>query len=199
MERSGDLLRTLRAGWWLLPLVLAAAVGSVLYLHGPGEEATTFRSESTLAAIPDSSVSNPNRRLRIVEILERRTMVATLSRIPRTGPVRRRAAQGMGTPLRDLGPYRVGTRVLPNTHLIRVSVRGPDPEVAAEFADALAGASVEEARGYYRVFALRRFDDAAVPGSAVGDEEARTYAVAGVLGLFLGVGAAYGVGRLRLG
>lgn len=199
MQEDVDLLRALRAGWWILPVVLAASVGGVSLFGQTGEEPPLYRSHVTLAAIPDSGVDNNNQRLRAVEILERRTMVSTLSRIPRAGPVRRGAAERMGTPLQDLAGYRVATRVLPNTHLVRVTVRGPDPEVAAAFANALAGAAEEIARGYYRLFALRLLDDAGVPGSPVGEQEKRSYAVAGVLGLFLGVGAAYGVGRLRLG
>lgn len=198
MEKRTDLLRALRAGWWILPVVLAAALGSVAYLNHSGEERTVYQAEATLAAVPDSTVRNHNHVLRSVEVLERRTMVSTLSRIPGSGPVREMAARRMGIPLRDLQAYRVRTNVMPSTHLIRVTVQGPDPEVAAGFANAVVDVAVEEATGYYRVFALRLLDDAAVPDRATDRDERRTYAVAGVLGLFLGVGAAYGVGVLRL-
>lgn len=199
MQRLTHPFRAFRAGWWLLPVVLVAAVGGAAYFDNTGEEATLYRSNVTLAAVPDSSVTNQNQRLRSVEILERRTMVSTLSRLPRSGPQRRQAAQRLGVSPGDMGPYRVFTRVLPGTHLIGVTVRGPDPDVASDFANALAEVSVEEAGEYYGVFTLRLLDDASVPGVAVGEgEDRRTYAVAGVLGLFLGMGAAYGVGRLRL-
>lgn len=199
MDNRTDLLRALRAGWWILPVVLVAALGSAAFLDTSGEERPTYRTEATLAAVPDSSVTNKNQVLRSVEILERRTMVSTLSRIPGSGPVRRSAAEQMGTPLQDLDAYRVETNVMPSTHLVRVGVRGPDPEVAARFANALAAVSEQEAGGYYRLFTLQLLDDATVPGRTSNRDQRRTYAVAGVLGLFLGVGAAYGVGVLRLG
>lgn len=199
MQRPTHPFRALRAGWWLLPVVLVAAVGGAAWFDNTGEEATLYRSNVTLAAVPDSSVTNPNQRLRSVEILERRSMVSTLSRLPRSGPLRRRAARRLGVSPGDMGPYSVFTRVLPGTHLIGVTVRGPDADVASDFANALAEVSAEEAGEYYGVFTLRLLDDASVPGVPVGEGEGRrTYAVAGVLGLFLGMGAAYGVGRLRL-
>lgn len=198
MERHSDPLRVLRAGWWILPVVLAAALGGAVYLEGSGQEAPVYRSEATLATVPDSFVTNKGQLLRSVQILEQRTIVSTLSRIPRSGTVRRRAARRLGTELRELAPYRVATRVLPGTHLIRVSVRGPEPRTASEFANALADAAAQEAGGYYGVYALRIMDTASPPGRPESEEERRSYAVAGVLGLFLGVGAAYGVGRLRL-
>ena len=125
-------------------------------------------------------------------------MVSTLSRFPSSGRIRAFAAGRLETPLSALRAYQVQTSVVPNTHLIRVTVQGPDPEVAARFANAIAGAAENNASKYYSVFALKVLDDAGVPGRPVARGEARAFVVAGLLGLFLGVGAAYGVGVLWL-
>lgn len=198
MEKRTDPLRALRAGWWILPVVLVAALGSVAVLAESGDERPVYQTHAKLAVVPDSSVTNQNQMLRSVEVLERRTMVSTLSRLPASGTVRSLAAERMGTSLPDLRAYQVRTRVLPSTHLISVTVRGPDPEVAARFANAIADVAGDEAAGFYGVFTLRLLDDAGVPRRPTDRDEKRTYAVAGVLGLFLGAGAAYGVGLVRL-
>lgn len=125
-------------------------------------------------------------------------MVSTLSKIPTSGKIRTWAAGRLETPVRDLRDYQVQTSVIPNTHLIRVSVHGPDPEITARFANAVAGASENSANRYYSVFTLKILDDAAVPGRPIERGMARAYVVAGLFGLFLGVGAACGVGLLRL-
>lgn len=197
MEKRIDLLGALGAGWWLVPVVLAAALSSVAYLTAD-EAPPVYRATATLAAAPHPSINNRNQVLRSIELLERRTMVSTLSRIPTSGKIRTWAAGRLETPLRDLREYRVETSVMPNTNLIRVSVQGPDPEIAARFANAVAGASENNANKYYSVFALKVLDDAGVPGRSIQRSETRSYVVAGLLGLFLGVGAAYGVGFLRL-
>lgn len=197
MEKRIDLLGALGAGWWMVPVVLAAALGSVAFLTS-GDAPPVYRATATLAAAPHPSINNRNQVLRSLELLERRTMVSTLSRIPTSGKIRTWAAGRLETPLRDLREYRVQTSVVPNTNLIHVSVQGPDPEIAARFANAVAGASENNADKYYSVFTLKGLDDAVAPGRSIQRGESRSYVVAGLLGLFLGVGAAYGVGFLRL-
>lgn len=196
MEKRTDILEALRAGWWMVPMVLAAALVSVAYLNtrdGP----PVYRATATLAATPHPSIENQTEVLRSIEVLERRTMVSTLSRIPASGKVRAWAAGRMATPPPDLSAYRVRTSVVPNTHLIRVTVQGPDPAVTARFANALAAAAANDASAYYSVFTLKVLDDAGVPAGPVDRGTARAYVVAGLMGLFLGLGAAYGMGLLR--
>jgi hypothetical protein len=197
MEKRADLLAALQAGWWMAPVVLVAALGSVAFLNS-GDAPRVYRTTATLAAVPHPSINNQLWSLRGIEVLERRTMVSTLSRLPTSGRIRAFAAGRLETPLSDLRAYQVQTSVVPNTHLIRVTVQGPDPEIASRFANAVAGASENNASKYYSVFALKVLDDAGVPGRPVERGEARAFVVAGLLGLFLGIGAAYGVGVLRL-
>lgn len=197
MEERTDLLRAIAAGWWIVPVVLAAALGSVAYLTAD-EKPPTYEASAILAVVPDTSVQNENQVLRSMEILERRSVVSTLSRIPTSGIIRRRAALGLDASLDDLRSYRVDTSILPSTHLVRISVRGPDPELAERFANAVASRSQVEGGRYYRVFAFHIVDRAEQPDAPLEGGERRSYTVAGVLGLFVGVGGAYAVGLLRL-
>jgi capsular polysaccharide biosynthesis protein len=197
VEKRPDLLQAFRAAWWIVPVVLSAALGSVAYLTS-GDAPPVYRTTATLAAVPHPSIRNENQVLRSIEILDRGTMVSTLSRITASRGVRSEAAARLGTALDDLLEYEVQAVAVPGTHLIRVSVQGPAPELAARFAGALAGAAGERAGTHYVAFALEVLDDAAVPAHPVGRGEGRAYAVAGLLGLLLGAGAACGVGLLRL-
>lgn len=195
-ENRTDLLGALRAGWWIVPVILAASLGSVAYLTAD-EAPPVYEAAATLAVTPDSSIQNEPQVLRSLELLERRTMVSTLSRIPTSGFMRARAADALNTTPEQLASYRVETNILPSTHLIRVSVRGPEPDVAERYANALAMGAQATGDRYYRVYALRIVDRAETPVSPVEGSERRTYAVAGILGLVLGVGGAWGVGTLR--
>lgn len=195
MEGRTDMLSALRGGWWMVPLVfLAALVGAALLGE---EQEPLYRSSATLAVVPDTSLEGTSDVLNSVEVLDRRTMVATLARLVASDVVRERAAGRMGRSLEELEPYRVDARVIPNTYLVDVSARGPEPETAARLAQSVAEAAVGEAGGYYRVFALRVLDRAATPRGPVARSEQRRYVVAGLLGLFVGVLAAFGVGLLR--
>lgn len=196
MARGPDPLGALVAGWWVLPVVLAASLGGAVYLTAD-DDPSVYEASAILAAVPDSSIENEGQRLRSVEILEQRTMVSTLSRIPASGFLRGRAAGVLGTTEEELRRYEVETAVLPSTYLIRVSVRGPDSTMVDSFANALAEGAQATAGRYYRAFGLRVVDRAVPAEGPVEGEERRVYTLAGVLGLLLGVGAAYGVGVIR--
>jgi len=195
-ENRPDLLRSLRAGWWIAPVVLAGCLGSVAFLTA-GEETPVYEASATLAVVPDSTVRNQGQVLRSLELLERRTVVSTLSRIPTSGFMRGRAAGTLGTTPQALASYELESHVLPSTDLIRVTVRGPEPDVAERYANALAQGAQATAGRYYRVFGLRIVDRAEPPAGPVDGRERRSYAVAGIFGLLLGVGGAWGVGALR--
>ena len=196
MESRTDLLGALRAGWWMVPVVFVAALAGA-WLFGGEDRAPLYRSSATLAVVPDTSLGDPSDVLNTVEVLDRRTMVATLSRLAASDVVRARAVDRLDRPAEELDAYHVQSTVLPNTYLIDVTVRGPEPETAARLAQTVAEAAVAEAGDYYRVFALRVLDRAATPRGPVARGEQRSYVVAGLLGLFVGVLAAFGVGLVR--
>lgn len=195
MDRDTDVLAALERGWWLIPIVLVASLAGAAVFSADREP--LYRASATLAAVPDTSLEDPSDVLRTVDVLDRRTMVATLSRITSSSVVRERAASVLEDRDAELERYRIEPSVLPNTYLMEVTVRGPEPGTAARLANAVAEASVAEAGRYYRVFALRLLDRAETPTRPVARSERRSYVVAGVVGLFAGVLAAFGVGLLR--
>lgn len=201
VEARPDVLRSLRAGWWLLPVVLAAALAGAAYLNHRRASRTgqLYEASMTMAVVPDSTLRNKNQLLRGVRMLQRESIVNTLSELPVSRPVRRRAAARLGSTPEELEGYEVRATVLPGTHVIRVTVRGSDPKVVPRFAGAIAAGTMKEAEGFYPIFGLRRVEWPESRGRPVDRGERRAYVVAGVLGLFIGVGAAYGVGQLRAG
>ena len=180
----------------MVPLVLVAALAGAA-LFGGEDRTPLYRSAATLAVVPDTALGDPSDVLNTVEVLDRRTMVATLSRLAASDVVRARAVERLDRPAGELDAYRVEATVLPNTYLIDVTARGPEAETAARLAQAVAEAAVAEAGDYYRVFALRVLDRATTPRGPVARSEQRSYVVAGLLGLFVGTLAAFGVGLVR--
>lgn len=189
-------MSAVRAGWWVVPLALIASLGSVAYLTA-GEEPPAYETSATFSVGPAASLPNDNQKLRALEILERRTMLVTLSRIPTSQIISRRAAERVGVSAGDLTAFRVRGSVLPSAHMIRISVDGPDPDRVERLAVEVADLSVREAQRSYPVFELRPLATVDPPSGPVESDDRRSYAVAGVLGLFFGIGAAYGIGVLR--
>lgn len=195
MTDSGFYLRAVRRGWWVA-LLAAAATVLVAWLLA-SRERPVYRASASLVATPSSAVEAPGDVLDAIDTLERRTLVATFSKIPTSPDTREDAARRLGVEPRDIRYYWIGGSVLPNTNIVRIDVIGPDPERAAEVANAVAAETRDEARSLYKVFTLRHLARAEAPDEPERPDPKRAVAVGGVVGLFLGGLAALALEALR--
>ena len=195
MNDSRTVFRGLVRGWWIVLLTLAVALGVAWWLTG--RETPIYSAEALLAVGPSSELESNDELLDAIEALERRTVVATFARLPRSPEAKQRAAERLGVEPRDLRAYWVGGSVVPNTNLIRIEVQGPEPERAAEVANAVAAVTRREARQLYRIYSLREVALAEAPRRPERPDLQRNLAVAAVLGLFVGLLAAVGVELAR--
>lgn len=195
MRDPGFYLRAARRGWWLAVAVLGVTI-LVSWLLSTRQR-PAYRASASLVATPSTEVEEEGDLLDAIETLERRTIVATFSKLPTAPDVREDAARRMGVEPSEIRYYWIGASVLPNTNVIRVDVIGPDPERAAELADAVAAATRHEARSLYKVFTLRLLARAEPPRSPERPDPERAMAVGGVAGLFLGALAALALEAAR--
>lgn len=195
MTDPGLSLRALRRGWWLALVVAGVTVLASWAVSA--RERPVYKASASLVATPSSDLSKSDDVLDAIETLERRTIVATFSKIPTAPDTRESAAQRMGVDPTEIRRYWIGASVLPNTNVIRIDVLGPDPERAAAVADAVAAATRDEARHLYHVFTLRRLARAEAPRSPERPDPQRAIAVGGIVGLFLGALAALALEAVR--
>lgn len=181
--------RWLRAGLWIVPLVLALAVGTASVVTS--RQTPTYRSSATLVLVPSAAIPDGPELLRSLETLERRTVIATFAQIPSTERIRGAAARDVVLQPDSLGYYLSQAFVIPNTNIIRVEVEGPDPARTAAFANALATTTAAEAKAMYRVFEMTPLAAAVRPTVPVAPNPRRAIALAAILGLFLGIAATY--------
>ena len=183
--------RALRRGWWALVAAPIAAIAAAAWITAG--QTPLYRASASLAVGPSEQVTEATDALRSLETLERRTVVATFAEIASSG----RALDAAGVALAEsgldlcqgggVGCYRARGSVVPNTNVVRVEVRGPDPRVAAALADRVSAVTRAEGARFYPVFALRALSDARVPRTPVSPDLRRNLWVAGILGLSLGL------------
>lgn len=179
-------LRILRQWWWVPAAILGLSV--VAGLWWTSLQPQVYRASATLAVIPDSSVEGDADVLRSLDVLERRTLLATFARLPGTPQVRAAVAAAVQQDLHAIAAYQIGASVLPNTNIIRIDVDGPDPQLAAHMANAAGVTAAEEARALYRIFTLREIAAAEPPrGGPIHPDPRRNSLAAGVAGLFIGI------------
>lgn len=187
--------QALTRGWWIVLLTVILALGAAAWATSRQEP--VYRATTTLAVIPNSEVSGTEDVLRSLDTLERRTVVATFARIPSTAETRADAARRLKIDDRELRKYHIRASVLPNTNIIKVDVEGPDRRRVAQVANAAAAVTRREARNMYRIYTMHTLEKAVSARRPIHPTPARNYLVAGLLGLFLGIGAAILCERLR--
>jgi receptor protein-tyrosine kinase len=193
-RRERRYVRALRAGWWIVALAFAAALGAAALFTS--REVPVYRASATVVVAPNETVEGVGDVLRSLETLERRSVIATFARIPSTAQARAAVAQRLGTK-GDLGGYRIEASVLPNTNILKIDVEGPEPKTTAAAANAAAELIHDEVRSLYRIYTTRTLSAAAPPSRPVHPDPRRNYVVAGLLGLLAGLVAALALDRLR--
>lgn len=195
MSRGLQSARLLARGWWIVAGAVFLSVTGAAFFSS--RQPVLYRSSSTLLVMPDSSIVDTSEVMRALETLERRTVVATLARLPVTSTMRSLTEDRLDLPAGAIRGYRIQSSVVPNTNMIRIEVEGPDGERVAEIARELSDLTEVEARRMYRIFSMEVVEEAVASRAPVAPRPRRTYAVAIVMSLVLGIGTVYASRSLR--
>ncbi|KAB2953243.1 MAG: hypothetical protein F9K18_14175 [Thermoanaerobaculia bacterium] len=166
--------------------VAAALLAAVTAALLASRETPRYRATTTLVVAPSSQLRAESDKLRALEGLERRSILATFARIPGTREVREEAAELLDAAPGALSGYAIRAAVLPHAHVLAIEVTGPDPARCAAVAGAAAEVTHSRVRRYYPVYTLRLLEAARAEGAPYRPRVARSAGVAGVLGLFVG-------------
>jgi capsular polysaccharide biosynthesis protein len=174
---------------WLPAILVLVGIGTAAILTA--RQTPVYRASATMILAPSSLIEATADFLRSLDTLEQRSVIATLAEIPAAPSTLGGAAEQLRRSLSSLAPYRIIGSVMPYTNIIRIDVEGPDPAEAAALANTIAAVTTLEARDLYRIFSLRELARAVPPARAVSPDPWRNYWVGAIIGLFLGVFAAF--------
>jgi capsular polysaccharide biosynthesis protein len=182
-------------GWWvvLTVVVLTLVVTAVV----TARITPIYRATALMVVTPSALVTDPADVLKALETLERRTVIATFSRIPTTRESRDAVAATLGGDPKDIRNYDLDGSVLPSTNIVRIVVEGPDPNRAAAIANALAALTATQARGLYQTYTMHVMAAARPSDEPVRPDPGRNYLVAVAVGLIVGLVAAFALEHLR--
>lgn len=172
----------LLAGQWRRIVIITVAVTALAWGLAVIQP-VRYQASALVSVIPRADALQPNEVLRAVEVLERRTVVATIASLAGTTAVRSRVAASPGEEIEAL--------VLPNTNLIRVNVVGSDAGQAATVANRVPGILSAHSRSLYRYYDVTLISPATRPQESFAPRPRRAIAAGVVAGLFLGLLAAY--------
>jgi capsular polysaccharide biosynthesis protein len=176
--------------------VIAISLASAWYYTS--RQRTVYKTRLTLVVRPSALVEGTTEILRALETLERRSIIATLAKLPATERTSQSVARQLGVEPQDLSRYDIRGAVVPNSNVIAIDVLGPSRPRVEEVARAAASKTRRESRELYPLYELDILEEAA-RARRVYPNPRRNYVAAGILGLFLGFGAALVFDQMRRG
>lgn len=174
-----EVLRAMRARWLLL---LAAMLAGALaaWLIG-AMQPKKYRASAVVAVVPRAdAMPAAEDRIRGIQALDQRTIVATIAALPSMPGVTDAIANG----------YDVRAVVLPNTNLLRIDVDGKDASRAAAIANQVPAILSKRTSAIFGLYAVMPVS-AATAGDLIFPRMERIVAGGLVVGLLLGATLAW--------
>ncbi|HUE99898.1 MAG TPA: diguanylate cyclase [Anaerolineales bacterium] len=182
-------LRIIRRGWWLILIAALVAVNLSLvysyYLIRPTYEAVArFIVSPNLQNIESRDLINS------LEALDKRSIISTYAEVLNSHDIISRTLDPLNMELAQFSAYNTFVTVLPEANIIRFSVQGPDPQVAALLANGIGQNAIDFISNLYVIYNIEFLDQALVPDEPIEPKPAQNAGLALLVGLVVGVGLA---------
>lgn len=184
-----------RRWWWLVGL--AFIVTAAVTVSSVASQTPTYASSATFLVRPRSDDASEDARA-FDALIRGVTINTTYASIARSDLVRNRAEERMDPEARA-DDMSVSARVLTDTNIVSLSVKGPDPDHVLALANAISAEAVEYVNGLSDVYVLQPLDEPTRAEGPTATNRTLTISIGVVLGLALGVGLALLVEYLRKG
>lgn len=134
-------------------VITAALLGALIALvWGRGQD-DVYRAEAVLAFAPAADLDLDADVIDVIGALDRGVLPETAAGLATSGSVKDESASRIGL-TEGLGAYRISAAPVFEANLLDVVARGPDPEVAAALANAVADVLAERVEGLYQVYVV---------------------------------------------
>ncbi len=183
-------------GWIVALAILSGGLASAFFTS---REPELYEAVTTVIVDSAEGIENIDSALRGLDSVSRRNVMATYAQIPVSRTVRERAREELGLSIQQADACRVRTSIVPDTNVLRVTVRGPAPQLTADFANAVVRQSQRLLPGFYDgIVSFEVLDGAVAPAAPVDRGMARKTALGSLFGLILSVSLAFLLERLRI-
>lgn len=173
------------------PVVAAAIAGMIVAWLFTALQPDRYRATLLAAVSPLGETLNATDVLRGVEVLEQRTVVATVAALASTPSTTRPATQP------DAAGYTIDASVVPNTNLVRIHVEGPDAARATAIANGLPAVLSQHTRSMFKLYGVTPVSPATQPTEPVSTGSPRSILAGLLIGLVIGAAIAIGIDKSR--
>lgn len=183
-------LRTLLRKWWVVvPVFLVTFTSTVVFTF---TQVPTYRSIATFVVAPNASFEDVKSFVSGLEILSRRTEIATTyAEVASSRLVKQEAAAALDIAPEQRQNLSVESEVVAGTNVLQIMVEGEDPALVRDLANAVGARTMAYVYDLYETFDLRLLDQAPLPTSPIKPNKTLNLALGAVFGLVLGGGLAF--------
>lgn len=182
-------LRIIQRGWWLILVTVLAAVNISLinsyYIAKPMYDAV-----ARFIVSPNLQNNDFGDMVNSIEALDKRSIISTYAEVLNSHQVINSTMELLREKPDDFDEYTTSVTVLPDANIIRFSVKGPNPEVAALLANNIGQNAIDFVQSLYVVYNIEFLDKALIPSDPYQPRPAQDAGLAFMVGLVLGVGLA---------
>jgi capsular polysaccharide biosynthesis protein len=181
--------KIIQRGWWLILVTTLVAVNiSLMYSY----YFTTPMYEAVARFIVSPNIQNTESRdlVNSLEALDKRSIISTYAEVLNSHQITESTMELLRENPDDFSGYTTSVTVLPDANIIRFSVKGPNPEVAALLANSIGQHAIDFVKNLYVIYNIDFLDKALVPNDPYQPQPAQDAGLALMVGLVLGVGLA---------
>jgi len=180
-------LRIIRRGWWLILIAALVAVNFSLvysyYLTRP-----TYEAVARFIVSPNLQNIESRDLVSSLEALDKRSIISTYAEVLNSHEIIDSTLILLGVNPVQFNAYNTFVTVLPDANIIRFSVQGPDPDVAAMLANGIGQTAIDFISKLYIIYNIEFLDQALVPTEPIQPKPVQNAALALLVGIVVGVG-----------
>ncbi len=189
-------LRTLQRGWWIIVLMMLAAMNFSLlvsYLTPP-----IYEASSRFVVSPNAAVySNSWDIVDSLDTLDRRSIINTYKELLAGQAIYEDSPELIKMGADELSKYGIVAVVIPDTNILKLTVEGPDPNGVVMVANAVGKEALDYINKLYPVYNFNILDEPEVPVKPIRPEPVNNAALALLIGAVLGTGLAFSREQLQ--
>ena len=189
-------LQMLRRGWWIIALTTLTALVIALvvsYFITPKYEAV-----ASFIVAPSTALVSRNDVLYSLNTLDNQTVISTYAEVMNSDRIYTDALTYLQVQPVNLKGYDYKTSVIPNSSILQLTVTGPDPQMAAKFANAIGYQTINFTRQLNQVFNVDFLDAATVSDEPVSPKPLFNAGFSIGLGLIVGAMLTILIEQLRI-
>jgi capsular polysaccharide biosynthesis protein len=186
------LFKIFRRNWYVVALVTVFVVASAMYYVS--RQTPTYQASATVELRPNPTLTEAQ-MINLVATLDKRSLINTIARKVASEAIQDAVIERLSFSPAGVNNFSLQPVVIPQTNLIEIRAKSPDPDTAAAIANATALELSNEASD--KVLLIEVIDTAISPKQPIEPEPARVLMLSLVSGLMAGVGLAFLIYAIR--